>query len=202
MGGLKRMNKKELIIDALQALITEGKGAACPVSDIARQAGIGKGSIYYYFESKEDILDALVDRNYSSIIELCREKVEQSGLPAIPKMGLLFQTYYSFSIENHLDRYLHDPQNAYIHQKSLAKILTHLSPILADIIIQGIQESTFCCAYPQELAELILSEFCFVLDPGIFKWGAEQMKKKKSALSEFMEKALSAPKGSFDFLKT
>lgn len=56
------MDKKILILNAMEELIVEDKGMACTVSDIAKQAGIGKGSIYYYFKSKEEILDALVDR--------------------------------------------------------------------------------------------------------------------------------------------
>jgi len=37
-----------------------------------------------------------------------------------------------------LDDYLHMPQNAAIHQKSLSKILSSLSQIVSKIIVQGI----------------------------------------------------------------
>ena len=33
-------------------------------SVILPKAGIGKGSIYYYFSSKNDIIDAVIERNY------------------------------------------------------------------------------------------------------------------------------------------
>ena len=51
--------KYDRILDALQQLLEEQTIQNISVSDIAKEAGIGKGSIYYYFPSKEAILDAL-----------------------------------------------------------------------------------------------------------------------------------------------
>lgn len=196
----KGLEKRSLIINSLRALIIDGKGSACSVSDIAKRAGIGKGSIYYYFHSKEDILEALIDHDYSSLIEKCHNTVEESNLPAIPKIALLFQSYYSHSVDNKLDQYLHEPANAYIHQMSLSKILLHMSPILADIIRQGVEESIFICPYPEEFAEMVIAELCFVLDPGIFSFTNAERTNKLHALGRFVEKALEAPVGSFSFL--
>ena len=56
------MNKRDLILDSLEDLLTEEKGASCSVREIAQKAGIAKGGIYYYFQSKEEIFDALVER--------------------------------------------------------------------------------------------------------------------------------------------
>jgi len=194
------MDKRTLILNAMQELIVEDKGAACTVSDIAIQAGIGKGSIYYYFESKDEILDALVERNYGIVIDKCKDIIDNSSLPAIDKIRLLFSSYYSSSVENSVDRYLHEPQNAYIHQKSLSVILLKISPILTMIIEQGIQEKVFNCTYPSEFSELVLSEFCFIFDPGIFQWSSAQIMCKLLATAEFMERGLLAPKDSFSFL--
>ena len=56
--------KYELILDSLQKLLESKNLQTISVSEIAHTAGIGKGSIYYYFPSKDAILDALVERNY------------------------------------------------------------------------------------------------------------------------------------------
>lgn len=93
---------------------------------------------------------------------------------------------------------LHRPENAYIHQKSLAKILTSLSPIIANIIEQGNAEKIFHCAFPLETSEIILSAFCFLLDPGIFQWTPEQQLRKLSAITSLLENALGVPKGSIE----
>ena len=35
---------------------------------IAGKAGIAKGSIYYYFDSKDDIVNAVIERSYATAI--------------------------------------------------------------------------------------------------------------------------------------
>lgn len=194
------MDKYQLILNALQQLIMENKGEVSSVSDIAKQAGIGKGSIYYYFKSKEEILDALVEREYGLVIENCKQTVAQHNLPAMQKMALLFQTYLSSSTNNAVDKYMHEPENAFIHQKSLAFILLNLSPVLQEILAQGVAEQVFTCKYPEEYAQFILTQFCFLFDKGIFQWTGEQIFQKLQAFVLFVENALQAPQGSFLFL--
>lgn len=194
------MDKKNLILDAMLKLLENDKGAACSVSDIAKAANIGKGSIYYYFKSKEEIFDALVEREYNQIVEKCKELINQSQANAIQKFALLFQSYRSSVVSSSMDAYLHQQQNAAIHQKSLAKILSSLSPIVSGIIQQGVEEKLFHCDKPQETAEIILSVYCFLFDPGIFTWTPEQLKSKAYALAAFLENGLALEKGSFQFL--
>ncbi|MDV3428081.1 MAG: TetR/AcrR family transcriptional regulator [Bacillota bacterium] len=194
------MDKKELILNAMMDLLAEDKGAACSVSDIAKKAGIGKGSIYYYFKSKEEIFDGLVEREYSKIIEKCRAVIDNAEVNAVEKLALLIQSYRSFMVDSSIDEYLHQQQNAAIHQKSLAKILCSLTPIVTGIIKQGTDEKLFQCSRPEETAEIILSVYCFLFDPGIFSWSLEQVSVKLKALSDLLEHGLMAPKGSFQFI--
>jgi len=194
------MDKKEIILDALRNLFKEGKAGTASVSDIAKEAGIAKGGMYYYFRSKEEVLDALVTREYEDIIKSCDALIDQSEENAIMKLALLLKSYRSSYVDASLDEYLHMPQNAAIHQKSLAKILSSLSQIISRIIKQGIEEGTFICDYPEEYSEIMMSVFTFLLDPGIFPWTGEQYVAKLKALADMLEKGLCAPKGSFDFL--
>ena len=59
---MQEKTKRDMILDAMQELMNESSGNAISVSDIARKAGIGKGSIYYYFPSKNDIRAAVIER--------------------------------------------------------------------------------------------------------------------------------------------
>ncbi|WP_411676176.1 TetR/AcrR family transcriptional regulator [Caproicibacter sp.] len=194
------MDKRNLILDAMLHLLENEQGASCSVSDIAQTAGIGKGSIYYYFKSKEEIFDALVEREYNQIILKCEELIDQSHADALQKFKLLFQSYCSSVSFPAMDAYLHRPQNSAIHQKSLAKILSSLSPLVAALIRQGVEEKIFQCAAPQETAEIFVSVFCFLYDPGIFAWTPQQLKDKAVALASLFEKGLSSKEGSFQFL--
>lgn len=195
-----KMDKRELIIKAMEQLLIENKGASCSVSDIAKMAGIAKGSIYYYYKSKEEIIDAVVDHIYAQRINECKEVISKNQLNAVEKLELLYKTYCNFVVEPYIDLYLHEQKNAAMHQKSLAKILTLLSSLVADIFSQGVNEKLFICENPKETAEIFMSTLCFLFDHGIFEWTAEQMQKKTRALAYLFEKGLSAPDGSFKFL--
>ena len=67
------ISKYDQILDALQSLMENQKLQAITVSEIAQTAGIGKGSIYYYFSSKEAILQALIERNYKKPLETAKD---------------------------------------------------------------------------------------------------------------------------------
>lgn len=194
------MNKRDLILDTMQELFKEGFAGTASVNDIAKKAGIAKGGLYYYFHSKEEVMDALIDREYNEIIENCRQLIEKSQLNAVENFALLLHTYTNSYVDPSLDEYLYLPQNAAIHQKSLSKILISLSNIIKGIIEQGIKEGTFSCEYPEEYAQIFLSVFTFLFDPGIFRWTETQMFSKLKAFAAIMEKGLSVPTGTFIFL--
>jgi len=194
------MSKRDLILDTMSELLEEKKGESCSVSDIAKKAGIAKGGLYYYFKSKEDVVDALVERTYQEIISECQKIALSDEYNAYQKFKNIYIHYRSTIVSSDLDAYLHSPQNANIHQKSLAKILTSLSPIVAKIIRQGNQEKLFHCEYPLELSEMILSIFCFLLDPGIFQWTPQQVERKMIVLVSLLESGLGVKAGSIDFI--
>lgn len=193
------MDKRELILNTMQELFREGKAGTASVSDIAKRAGIAKGGLYYYFDSKEKVMDALVEREYENIISNCKKKLDDCDLNATGKMALLLHTYTSSYVDPSLDEYLHLPQNAAIHQKSLAQILLSLSDLVTSILEQGVQEGIYQCEYPQEYSHIVLSVFTFLMDDGIFSWTANQKIRELQALATMLELSLHAKEGSFSF---
>ena len=67
------------------------------VSEIAQTAGMGKGSIYYYFPSKDAILDDLIDRNHEKPLETSKTLSRQTEISTITRMALIFQACGSSS---------------------------------------------------------------------------------------------------------
>ncbi len=194
------MDKRKLILDTMQQLFIEGKAGTASVNDIAKQAGIAKGGLYYYFKSKEEVMDALVERIYEDIIENCSNILKNCNLNAIEKFALLLHSYTTSYVDPSIDIYLHLPQNAALHQKSLAQILLSLTGIINEILEQGIQEGYFTCEYPTEYSKIILSVFTFLLDPGIFTWTSQERYLQLRALADILEKGLGTASGSFSFL--
>ena len=64
-----RENRKEQIMQvALELFASEGY-AHCSISKLAESAGISKGLMYNYFESKEQLLAAILDKGMQEFIQ-------------------------------------------------------------------------------------------------------------------------------------
>ena len=55
-------NSKQRILDAAEQIFAEAGFDGARVDDIASKAGVNKALIYYYFESKDAILDELFEK--------------------------------------------------------------------------------------------------------------------------------------------
>ena len=91
MKDLQNQTKQNQILDALQTLLEDKTIQNISVSEIAQAAGIGKGSIYYYFPSKDSIVDALVERSYEKPLETAKKLARQTSISPFTRMALIFQ---------------------------------------------------------------------------------------------------------------
>lgn len=76
----KRMRRPEArpdeILDAALAVFSELGFAGARVEDVAARAGLSKGAVYLYFESKHEILKALVRRLAERVVGAAEAMVE------------------------------------------------------------------------------------------------------------------------------
>ena len=74
--------KKDLILDAAMSLLNEKGYTKTTMSDVARMAGIGRGTVYWHFDSKDDLFFAVITREIETI-EAALEGLSGPGLPAL-----------------------------------------------------------------------------------------------------------------------
>ena len=200
---MKENGKKDLILDTMQKLISEKSSQAISVSDIAREAGIGKGSIYYYFKSKEEILEAVIERTYSKAIEESERLLKVSHLDALTKMEIIFRACRDSSSELLLPEsstFLEMQQSALVHQQYIRIIIKKLRPILADIIRQGNQEGTMYCESPDEVAEIALLILTIKFDNQLSLQPPEQIRKTLDVFIYMLETSFHIEKGRLDYM--
>lgn len=78
---INREETSELILDAVSRLIQRYGYRKMTVDDIASEAGIGKGTIYLYFPSKEEIALSWIDRSSRRLQERLQEIADGDGTP-------------------------------------------------------------------------------------------------------------------------
>lgn len=195
--------KKDLILDSMQKLMQKKDTQSISVSEIAKEAGIGKGSIYYYFRSKEDIVDAVIERSYSDAIQKAKELVQNPNLDALTKMEIIFRTCRDSSIElsrQEAGSYMELQQSALLHQQYIYIMIRNLRPILADIIRQGNQEGTITCDSPEETAEIVLIILTIKFDRYLSNSDTAQTQKTLDVFTYMLETSFHIEKGRLDFI--
>ena len=88
---MQNQNKHDRILDALQTLLRTRSLQTISVSEIAQAAEIGKGSIYYYFPSKDSIFEALIERSYEEPLNTAKELANQTAISPFTRMAMIFQ---------------------------------------------------------------------------------------------------------------
>ncbi len=195
--------KKDLILDSMQKLMQNKDTQSISVSEIAKEAGIGKGSIYYYFRSKEDIVDAVIKRSYSDAIQKAKELVQNPELDAHTKMEIIFQTCRDSSMElsrQEAGSYMELQQSALLHQQYIYIMIRNLRPILADIIRQGNQEGTIACDSPEETAGIVLIILTIKFDKYLSNTDAAQTQKTLDVFTYMLETSFHIEKGRLDYI--
>lgn len=198
------ISKYDQILDALQSLMENQKLQAITVSEIAQTAGIGKGSIYYYFSSKEAILQALIERNYKKPLETAKDLAQRTDIPPFTRMAMILQACRNSSTE-----YMrHDtssssigaPEQAYLHQKYVSYRISELKPELTSIIEQGIAIGEIHFEYPAALAEIVLIVLTVKIGNLLLPSSPENIEETLRALITLLEKGTENPAGSLNFL--
>ena len=195
--------KYNLILDSLQTLLENRKLQTISVSEIAQTAGIGKGSIYYYFPSKDAILEALVERNYEKPLTTAKTLSSQTDIPPFTRMAMIFQACRNASTE-----YLKSgeqngvgaPEKALLHQKYMSHLISEFKPVLAEIIQQGIDAGEIHFDKPEVLAEIVLIVLTVKMDSTIVPSSREEIEETIAGLVSLVEKGTDNPPGSLNFL--
>ena len=79
-------DRPEEILDAALAVFNEQGFSAARVEDIARRAGLSKGTLYLYFASKEAMLNALVERS-AGLVAQSAERLIAEAAPGDPEQA-------------------------------------------------------------------------------------------------------------------
>jgi AcrR family transcriptional regulator len=94
-----RSRKAEVLEAAAQLFYRKGYDATA-VQDIADELGILKGSVYYYMDSKEDLLFEIIMTGHNSLFELLQEVTRMDGLSPREQLREFVRRHVSFVSEN------------------------------------------------------------------------------------------------------
>ncbi len=73
-------DKKNIILDSANKVFTQKGFNGASVGEIAKEAGLSKATLYYYYESKEQILYELVKRTLLNTVSYINESLDNKDI--------------------------------------------------------------------------------------------------------------------------
>jgi AcrR family transcriptional regulator len=163
---------REEILSAAEKVFAAKGFFPTTMSDIARKAEFGTGTLYKYFKSKEELYFTLIDEKVEEVNRLVKTELSQKTL-AIERirkvLGLQFEfiernrdffriyiserNRFEWTVKDDLGKGLHEKMVTYIH-------------ILAEVMRQGIKEGEFKAMNPMDLAHAWVG----MVNSFVFEW--------------------------------
>ncbi|UCD38250.1 MAG: TetR/AcrR family transcriptional regulator [Fidelibacterota bacterium] len=153
--------RRQEFLDTAQQLFFQHGYEQTSVNMILDQVGVAKGTFYHYFDSKEDLLNALTDRMVQQALNQLRPIVQDEQLSALDKLNKYFAGSRDFKTENKelikaWMRVMYKDENIILRHKVRAHNIEIIVPELSKIITQGMEEGIFKVSHPVQTAEMIL----------------------------------------------
>lgn len=163
---------REEILSAAEKVFAAKGFFSTTMSDIAREAEFGTGSLYKYFKSKEDLYFTLIDEKVEEINGPVNAELSQKT-PAVDRikkvLGLQFEffernrdffriyaserTRFEWTVKDELGKDLHEKMVAYIH-------------LLAAVMREGIEAGELKPLNPMDLAHALVG----IVNSFVFEW--------------------------------
>nr|WP_315433400.1 TetR/AcrR family transcriptional regulator [uncultured Stomatobaculum sp.] len=188
--GEKR--KQELLNLAYRMFIEKGYENTS-IDEIVTKAGVAKGTYYYYFESKEATLEAVIEMMIEKESTVAKE-ILAAQLSIPEKLVSVVNAFRPDKEEAVITDILERKENIIMHDKICKKIVEVAVPILAEIVKEGIAQGIFSCTHIEERVKMLLVMSQHMFDYGVF--GERDLE----VYIDMLEKSLGANQGTMHFI--
>ncbi len=156
----QQQTTRDAILDATDRLLTRYGYKKMTIDDLAREVGIGKGSVYLHFSSKEEIalshIDRIIERLKRSLISIAEKS---SPVEDRLRAMLIERVLFRFDSVQHYTQSLNDLL-AYLRPRLLERRKRYFDEearIFAAVIEKGQEGGRFAAGDPFDLAHTLLS---------------------------------------------
>ncbi|PIW70187.1 MAG: hypothetical protein COW08_03195, partial [Ignavibacteriales bacterium CG12_big_fil_rev_8_21_14_0_65_30_8] len=203
----KREEKKNLtresIIDSASQLFSQNDYHEVMIEDVAKNANIAKGTVYNYFDSKEELYFSLIEQKMSALTNSLIEKIKGENNKVSSLHAFILHNYmFMMKYQNFFRIYQKESFNK---QNELCNEITQLEnrlkKLLVDIITDGEKKGVFRKTDIVLTSELILGSLFAAVNNGIIKnYSKEQLKVEREKLFQFILQSLYQERDSLNTL--
>lgn len=184
--------KQELLKIAYRMFIEKGYDNTS-IDEIIAEAGIAKGTYYYYFPSKEDTLEAVIDMMINEEVARAKEVVA-SPMPIPQKLAAVIYSLRPGQEEQNIAKVVESNENIVLHDKLNKRLIAEAVPLLSSIVREGNETGVFNCEQIEERVKMILIICSRLFDEDDFT------ENEVTAFIDVTEKIFGAQPGTMSFV--
>lgn len=192
-GDKGEKRKQELLKIAYRLIISKGYEETS-IDEIIAEAQIAKGTFYYHFKSKEEMLEALINMMITEQTERAKQ-VLSAPLPIPQKTVAVITSLRPNSDEATIQDALNRKDNIAMHEKINRRIIDEAVPILSEVVAEGIAQGILDCDNINERVRMIL-----IISSDMFNH-ASFTSADIDVFIDTVEKILGAKKDTFGFIR-
>jgi AcrR family transcriptional regulator len=202
--------RRDAFLDVAEHLVRTRGYDAMSIQDVLDALGASKGAFYHYFDSKEALLEAVIDRMTGAALAVVEPIVADPALPAAAKLQAVFSAAGAWKTERSelllaLLRSWYGTDNDLVRLRVARAGSARLTPLFARIIRQGAAEGTFDVAAPDDTAAILMALFNgssdaiagLVIDRLDGRIARDAAERRIAAFNQAIERLLGLPAGSF-----
>ena len=211
--GQAAAERRSAILECAGRLFFARGYEATTISDIIQETGLSKGGFYHHFASKEELLDAIVERITLFVIDDMKAILEDPALNALEQFNLCIRREIELggrsaaSGRRFLETFL-DPENAALYQRLVQVMTDTYAPLIETIVTKGVREGVFAPIGRGIVAEIFMGltigrrasllHSLELADAGKMNEAVDLLAKRLSDEAVVMERLLGVPPGGVD----
>ena len=156
MAKTKEERRNE-IIETAGKLFEEKGYEQTQVQDIVNEIGVAKGLFYYYFKSKDEVMEELADRYADAIIDAVNELIDKD-LSTFDKINRIFQIFIdSAEKKSGIFMGILNMKNGITHERIFFNVGKKMVPLVTELILSGNDNGECNCSDPKFITEFLVS---------------------------------------------
>ncbi|MDR3560556.1 MAG: TetR/AcrR family transcriptional regulator [Negativicutes bacterium] len=163
------------------------------IGDIVKAIGVAQGTFYYYFKSKEEIVEAIVKQKLTQVIDEIESIADSKEMNALAKISSVIRRIYTGSIQDDgslIFEYLYNDKYFYILDRIGRQFRELFSPQMQKIVDEGIQQGIFRVAYPNGAVDFIQAVIRCLVESLYKKESDENMAQRKGLAQKLIQTTL------------
>ena len=153
--------RRDAFLDAAQELIQTSGYEQMSIQDVLDRLDTSRGAFYHYFDSKQALLEAVVDRLADAGEAAIAPILADPTLPALGKLERVFSGIASFKAGRKqlivaLIQVWQSDGNALVREKLRRMTARRIGPVIGAVIREGNDQGTLRVASPEHTAQVLV----------------------------------------------